>query len=47
MTTLKDFLNDMLIEYKKKIDNGEEPETARLFVIEEYLVYIKNRLIGE
>ena len=46
MTNLKDYLNDMLMEYQKKLDNKEDPETARYAVLEEYMVLIIKRLMG-
>lgn len=45
MNTLRDYLNDMIINYQDQIDHNKDQETARYEVIEDTLVEIINRLI--
>jgi len=53
MNKLKDYLNDILIEYEEtrgEVGDNQtfvDYEQLRMALIEEYLVYIKKRLIGE
>jgi hypothetical protein len=48
MTTLRDYLNDMLIDFKKRVmEEGEDEEEARLDLTEEYLMIVTKRLIGQ
>jgi hypothetical protein len=46
MNTLRDYLNDLLNEYEKRAEKEADKEAVKMDLVEEYLVYITNRLIG-